>query len=115
MIALSMAEFPRGTAGCQLDVLARNPLWRAKRNFGHGTGHGIGFWLCVHEGPQDIRQNFNSQPLLPGMITSNEPGIYREGMHGIRHENVILCKEAGKNDFGQWLSLIHISEPTRPY
>lgn len=103
MIALSMAEFPRGTAGCQLDVLARNPLWRAKRNFGHGTGHGIGFWLCVHEGPQDIRQNFNSQPLLPGMITSNEPGIYREGMHGIRHENVILCKEAGKNEFGQWL------------
>ena len=103
MIALSMAKFPFGTAGCQLDVLARNPLWKAKRNFGHGTGHGIGFWLCVHEGPQDIRQNFNSQPLLPGMITSNEPGIYREGMHGIRHENVILCKEAGKNDFGRWL------------
>ena len=103
MIALSMARFPRGTAGCQIDVLARNPLWKAKRNFGHGTGHGIGFWLCVHEGPQDIRQNFNSQPLLPGMITSNEPGLYREGMHGIRHENVILCRESGSNEFGSWL------------
>ena len=103
MIALSMAVFPRGTAGCQLDVLARNALWRTKRNFGHGTGHGIGYWLCVHEGPQDIRQNFNSQPLLPGMVTSNEPGIYREGRHGIRHENVILCREAGINDFGDWL------------
>ena len=103
MIALSMAVFPRGTAGCQLDVLARNALWRSKRNFGHGTGHGIGYWLCVHEGPQDIRQNFNAQPLLPGMVTSNEPGLYREGLHGIRHENVVLCKEAGKNDFGDWL------------
>ena len=103
MIAFSMAVFPRGTAGCQLDVLARNALWRSKRNFGHGTGHGIGYWLCVHEGPQDIRQNFNSQPLLPGMVTSNEPALYREGRHGIRHENVILCKEAGVNDFGDWL------------
>lgn len=103
MIALSMAVFPRGTAGCQIDVLARAPLWRSKRNFGHGTGHGIGYWLCVHEGPQDIRQNFNRQPLLPGMVTSNEPGLYREGMHGIRHENVVLCREAGKNDFGDWL------------
>jgi Xaa-Pro aminopeptidase len=103
MIALSMAVFPRGTAGCQLDVLARNALWRTKRNFGHGTGHGIGYWLCVHEGPQDIRQNFNSQPLLPGMVTSNEPGLYRAGCHGIRHENIILCREAGKNDFGDWL------------
>lgn len=103
MISLSMAVFPRGTAGCQLDVLARNALWKAKRNFGHGTGHGIGYWLCVHEGPQDIRQNFNSQPLLPGMVTSNEPGIYRQGQHGVRHENVVVCREAGMNDFGDWL------------
>lgn len=103
MIALSMAVFPRGTAGCQLDVLARNALWKAKRNFGHGTGHGIGYWLCVHEGPQDIRQNFNQQPLLPGMVTSNEPGLYREGRYGIRHENIILCCEDGVNDFGDWL------------
>lgn len=103
MIDLSMAVFPKGTAGCHLDVLARNALWRSKRNFGHGTGHGIGFYLGVHEGPQSIRQNFNAQPLLPGMVTSNEPGIYREGMHGVRHENIVFCKEVGTNAFGEWL------------
>lgn len=103
MIDLSMAVFPRGTAGCQIDALARMPLWRAKRNFGHGTGHGIGYYLCVHEGPQSIRYQYNPQPLLPGMVTSNEPGLYREGMHGIRHENIVLCKEAGTSEFGDWL------------
>ena len=102
-IALAMAVFPRGTAGCQLDALARSPLWRTRRNFGHGTGHGVGFFLGVHEGPQDIRQNFNRTPLLPGMITSDEPGIYREGMHGVRHENLVLCVEDGSSDFGDWL------------
>ena len=102
-IDLAMAVFPRGTAGCQIDALAREPLWKAKRNFGHGTGHGVGFYLNVHEGPQDIRQNFNTQPLLPGMITSNEPGLYREGMHGIRHENLVLCRSIGDNEFGSWL------------
>ena len=103
MIDLSMAVFPRGTTGHQLDALARMPLWRAKRNFGHGTGHGIGFYLCVHEGPQSIRFQYNPQPLLPGMVTSNEPALYREGMHGIRHENIILCREAGSSEFGEWL------------
>lgn len=103
MIDLSMAVFPRGTAGCQIDALARMPLWKAKRNFGHGTGHGIGYYLCVHEGPQSIRYQYNPQPLLPGMVTSNEPGLYREGMHGIRHENIVLCKEAGTSEFGDWL------------
>ena len=102
-IDLAMAVFPEGTAGCQIDALARNPLWSRKRNFGHGTGHGVGFYLGVHEGPQDIRQNFNPQPLLPGMITSDEPGIYREGLFGVRHENLLLCVEAGRNDFGRWL------------
>ena len=102
-IDLSMAVFPRGTAGCQIDALAREPLWRAKRNFGHGTGHGVGFFLGVHEGPQDIRQNFNSVVLEPGMICSDEPGIYREGMHGIRHENLLLCRAVGDNEFGSWL------------
>ena len=101
-IDLAMAVFPAGTAGCQIDALARGPLWRSFRNFGHGTGHGIGFFLGVHEGPQDIRQNFNSTPLLPGMITSDEPGIYREGMHGVRHENLLLCVDAGTNEFGSW-------------
>ncbi len=103
MIDLSMAVFPKGTAGCQLDVLARMPLWRSKRNFGHGTGHGIGYYLCVHEGPQSIRYQYNPQPLLPGMVTSDEPGLYREGMHGIRHENVLLCRDAGAGEFGEWL------------
>lgn len=103
MIDLSMAVFPVGTAGCQIDALARMPLWRAKRNFGHGTGHGIGYYLCVHEGPQSIRYQYNPQPLLPRMVTSNEPGLYREGMHGIRHENIVLCKDAGKSEFGEWL------------
>ena len=103
MIDLSMAVFPRGTAGCQIEALARMPLWKAKRNFGHGTGHGIGYYLCVHEGPQSIRYQYNPQPLLPGMVTSNEPGLYREGMHGIRHENIVLCREAGESEFGQWL------------
>jgi Xaa-Pro aminopeptidase len=102
-IDLAMAVFPRGTAGCQIDALAREPLWKARRNFGHGTGHGIGFYLGVHEGPQDIRQNFNRQRLEPGMITSDEPGLYREGMHGIRHENLILCRSVGDNEFGSWL------------
>lgn len=102
-IDLSMAVFPRGTAGCQIDALAREPLWRAKRNYGHGTGHGVGFFLGVHEGPQDIRQNFNSVALEPGMICSDEPGIYREGMHGIRHENLLLCRSVGDNEFGSWL------------
>ncbi|MCR5277295.1 MAG: aminopeptidase P family protein [Bacteroidales bacterium] len=102
-IGLATAVFPEGTAGCQIDALARIPLWRALRNFGHGTGHGVGFFLGVHEGPQDIRQNFNRQPLLPGMITSNEPGIYREGLHGVRHENLVLCVDGGQNTFGHWL------------
>ena len=101
-IDLAMAVFPAGTAGCQLDALAREPLWRTRRSFGHGTGHGVGFFLGVHEGPQDIRQNFNRQPLLPGMITSDEPGIYREGQHGVRHENLVLCRDAGENEFGRW-------------
>ena len=103
-IDLSMAVFPVGTCGCHLDILARNPLWQTKRNFGHGTGHGIGFYLNVHEGPQEFRQNFNSYPFVPGIINTIEPGLYREGMHGVRHENVVLVREDGTNDFGTWYS-----------
>ena len=104
-IRLALCTFPKGTAGCQIDVLAREPLWRKCRNFGHGTGHGVGYYLNVHEGPQSIRQGFKNQPLLPGMITSNEPGIYREGQHGIRHENLVLCVDTGNRDFGrEWLA-----------
>ncbi len=103
MIELSRAVFPHGTAGCHIDSLARMPLWRAQRNFGHGTGHGIGYYLCVHEGPQGMRQNFSQTPILPGMVITNEPGLYREGQHGIRHENTLVCREAGANEFGNWL------------
>ena len=104
MIDLAMAIFPQGTPGCRIDAIARRPLWQAMRNFGHGTGHGVGNVLSVHEGPQSIRQNLKDQPLIPGMITSDEPGIYREGYHGIRHENMILCVPAGENEFGRWLA-----------
>ena len=103
MVDLTLAVFPEGTAGCQIDAIARHPLWAAGRNFGHGTGHGIGFYSGVHEGPQSIRQNFSPQPLLPGMVTSVEPGIYREGKHGIRHENVVLCREQDQSEFGRFL------------
>ena len=103
-IDLAMAVFPEGTPGCRIDVLAREPLWRSKRNFGHGTGHGVGWFLGVHEGPQDIRQNLNPVPLQAGMIVSDEPGIYREGRHGVRHENLLLCVEAGQTEFGRWLA-----------
>jgi Xaa-Pro aminopeptidase len=104
MTDLAMAIFPQGTPGCRIDAIARRPLWQAMRNFGHGTGHGVGNVLSVHEGPQSIRQNLKDQPLIPGMITSDEPGIYREGYHGIRHENMILCVPAGENEFGRWLA-----------
>ncbi len=103
MIDLSTAVFPRGTAGCHIDVLARMPMWKAMRNFGHGTGHGIGYYLCVHEGPQGMRQNFSQCPILPGMVITNEPGLYREGMHGIRNENTLVCREKGVSEFGDWL------------
>ncbi len=109
MIALSMASFPRGTRGCQLDVLARMPLWKYNRNYGHGTGHGVGHVLCVHEGPQGMRQNLLDQPLLPGMVTSCEPGMYCEGQYGIRHENMLLCYEDEANEYGDWLAFMTLT------
>ena len=102
MIALSRCIFPKGTKGCNIDAIARQPLWQTCRNYGHGTGHGIGFFLNVHEGPQAIRQELKNQDVVPGMVTSDEPGLYREGSHGIRHENMILCIPVGKNEFGEW-------------
>ena len=103
-IDLAMAVYPEGTPGCRLDVLAREPLWRAKRNFGHGTGHGVGWFLGVHEGPHELRQNLNDVPLAAGMIISDEPGIYREGRHGVRHENLLLMIPDGENEFGRWMA-----------
>ena len=93
-IALAMAKFPAGTRGAQLDVLARMPIWSHGMNFLHGTGHGVGHFLSVHEGPQSIRMNENPIVLQPGMVTSNEPGVYKAGSHGIRTENLTLvCKD----------------------
>lgn len=103
MISLATAIFPEGTPGCRLDAVCRAPLWMTMRNYGHGTGHGVGNLLSVHEGPQTIRQNMKDQPLMVGMITSDEPGVYREGSHGIRHENMIVTTSAGENEFGRWL------------
>lgn len=102
MIALARCVFPKGSTGANIDIVARQPLWDKKMNYGHGTGHGVGHFLCVHEGPQDIRQAWRAQAILPGMVTSDEPGMYREGKHGIRHENLIVCQEAEKNEFGEW-------------
>lgn len=109
MIALSMASFPRGTRGANLDILARMPLWKYNRNYGHGTGHGVGHVLCVHEGPQDFRQNLYDQSILPGMITSCEPGMYCEGLYGIRHENMLLCYEDEENEYGNWLAFMTLT------
>lgn len=91
-IALARAKFPRGTSGAQLDVLARNFLWLAGKDFDHGTGHGVGSFLSVHEGPCGISKRAH-QPLLEGMILSNEPGFYKEGEYGIRIENLMLVEK----------------------
>ena len=102
MIRLSKAKFLYGCRGYNLDILARGPLWEEGVDYKCGTGHGIGFVLNVHEGPQAIRQELKNQDVVPGMVTSDEPGLYREGSHGIRHENMILCIPVGKNEFGEW-------------
>ncbi|MFW6203048.1 MAG: aminopeptidase P family protein [Marinilabilia sp.] len=99
-IALAKAVFPEGTRGVHLDPLARRPLWEDHLNYGHGTGHGIGYFLNVHEGPQSIRPQDNGICIEPGMVTSNEPGVYRPMEYGIRIENLILAKKAGDSDFG---------------
>lgn len=102
-ISLAMAVFPEGTRGDQLDVLARMPLWKRQMNYLHGTGHGVGSFLNVHEGPQSIRMEHNPVALAAGMVTSDEPGIYKDGSHGIRTENLLLTVPAGNGMFGRYL------------
>lgn len=105
MIQLSMAIFPRGVRSAALDTLARAPIWAAQADYGHGTGHGVGYFLNVHEGPQSISPHAMS-PLAvmePGMITSNEPGLYRQGKWGVRIENLVLNVPAGESEFGEFL------------
>lgn len=102
-IALAQAVFPAGTTGTQLDVLARQFLWRNGLGYLHGTGHGVGQFLNVHEGPHRIALNWFATPLMEGMITSNEPGLYRENLHGIRCENLVLTVPAMDTEFGHFL------------
>jgi Xaa-Pro aminopeptidase len=106
MINLSVAVFPRGTRSGQLDALARAPIWAAGVEYGHGTGHGVGYFLNVHEGPQSISPsapNDASTAMLPGMITSNEPGIYRPGQWGVRIENLVANVVKTTTQFGDFL------------
>ena len=99
-IQIATAIYPQGTRGSQLDVLARKALWDNCLHYSHGTGHGIGHFLNVHEGPQNIRLEENSVTLQPGMVTSNEPGLYRADEYGIRLENLIITQEFNENEFG---------------
>lgn len=102
-ISLAKSKFPAGTRGSQIDLLARKALWEAGINYLHGTGHGIGHCLNVHEGPQSIRMEENPVVLKPGMVISDEPAMYRTGEYGIRTENMILCREDSETEFGRFL------------
>ncbi|MBP1593279.1 MAG: aminopeptidase family protein [Bacteroidetes bacterium] len=101
-ITLATCKFPYGTRGTQIDVLARLALWQRGMNYLHGTGHGVGHFLSVHEGPQGIRMNDIPVLLLPGMLTSNEPGIYKGGRHGVRIENLTLVRRDVETEFGEF-------------
>ena len=106
VIALSRAKFPRGILSPLLDAIARAPIWAEQVDYGHGTGHGVGYFLNVHEGPQVIAYQAAAAPqtaMQPGMITSVEPGTYRPGRWGVRIENLVLNREAGKSEFGEFL------------
>ncbi len=113
-LSLAAAKFRHGCRGVNLDYLARGPLWELGKDFNHGTGHGVGYYLNVHESPNGIRwrlvpERNDSAVLEPGMITSDEPGYYVEGQYGIRHENLIVCKEAEETEFGQFLCFEHLT------
>lgn len=102
-IALAEVRFPAGTTGTHLDTLARHALWQAGLDYDHGTGHGVGSYLCVHEGPQRISKRGGDVPLQEGMILSNEPGYYKDGEYGIRIENLVLVVAMGKTEKGKKL------------
>lgn len=103
-IQLATAVFPTGTRGSQLDILARKALWKNSQSYGHGTGHGVGYFLNVHEGPQNIRLDENPTVLEVGMVTSNEPGLYVAGKYGIRIENLVRTIPHSESDFGTFLA-----------
>ena len=104
-IRLALSRFPDGISGTQIDALARYAMWQHGINYGHGTGHGVGAYLCVHEGPHQIRHTWKPAPLHAGMTVTNEPGIYRQGKHGVRIENTMLIVEDGETEFGKFLRL----------
>ncbi len=102
-LRLQNAIFPEGTCGTQLDALAHEHLWRYGQNYMHGTGHGVGSYLSVHEGPHQIRSNYMPAPLKAGMTVTDEPGLYQAGRHGIRIENTLLIVPAMTTEYGQFL------------
>ena len=112
MLNLGNAKFRYGCTGVNLDYLARGPLWEMGQDFNHGTGHGVGYLLNVHEGPNSFRWRIiqgDNAVLEEGMITSDEPGYYVENQYGIRHENLLVCKKAEKTSFGQFMCFEHLT------
>ena len=114
MLRLGHVKFPEGCSGLSLDYAAREPFWKRGLDFNHGTGHGVGYLLNVHERPIGIRyrvvpERQENTPFMPGMVCSDEPGIYIEGSHGIRTENLIYCKKDEKTDYGQFLSFEYLT------
>ncbi len=114
MLALGDAKFLQGCRGANLDCIAREPLWAVGLDYQHGTGHGVGYFLNVHEGPNGFRwklppEGTETAVLLPGMVTSDEPGFYLEGEYGIRIENLLLCRKGERNRYGQFLEFEHLT------
>jgi Xaa-Pro aminopeptidase len=103
MISLTLAKFPVNTRGYHLDILARKDMWKNGLNYGHGTGHGVGYFLNVHEGPMSIRQEFNDRVIEAGMVLSNEPALYRLGEYGLRTENMMVCLNDMSTEYGDFL------------
>ena len=108
-IQLSMCKFPEGTTGTQLDIMARQAMWREGYNYFHGTGHGVGAYLNVHEGPQQIRMEWRSAPFMEGMTITDEPGLYLEGQFGVRIENTLLTVPYRSTEFGAFLQFIPLT------
>ena len=108
-IDLFLTKFLKGTCGCHLDVMARGAMWKEGIDFKHGTGHGVGYCLGVHEGPMSISRAIINVPLQPGMVISNEPGIYRDGKHGIRIENLVTVTEYKTTQFGQFFGFMNLT------
>lgn len=104
-IQLELCKFPDGASGTRIDAVARQPLWREGLNFMHGTGHGVGSYLCVHEGPHQVRQEYKSAPLHTGMTVTDEPGIYLAGKFGVRIENTLIVEDYLKTDMGSFLQM----------